>query len=145
MERSASPRVCPTRQASVRALNTSRTSCGDGSKLAPIVKYHDTDMKMKYYENKSDRAFNTTGSTRGQEFGSCVHMLQPVSTFDLSPVRLFRRVLSAKVSHLSDRRELIVFGGRLAENSGALSPFFLCTSMSCLTYVKKNGLVDTGL
>ena len=34
--------------------------------------------------------------------------------------------------------------GRLAKGLCPLSQYFLRRSVSCLTYVKKNGLVDTG-
>ena len=63
----------------------------------------------------------------------------------LSPVHLFWRVLSARVNRLSDGRELTVSAGRLARSLCPLKPIFLRTSVFRSTYVKKNGLVDTGL
>ena len=50
-------------------------------------------------------------------------------------------------AHWADvsRRELTVSAGRLAKNQCPLSQFDLRTSVSRLMYVKKNGLVDTGL
>ena len=64
---------------------------------------------------------------------------------DLTPVRLFWQVLSARVNRLSDGRELTVSAGRLTKGLCPLNQFFLRTSVSRLTYVKKNGLVDTDL
>ena len=44
-----------------------------------------------------------------------------------------------------DGRDLTVSAGRLAQSQCPLSQFVLRTSVSRLTYVNKNGLVDTGL
>ena len=61
------------------------------------------------------------------------------------PVCHFWRVLSARVNRLSDGRELTVSAGRLAKRLCPLSQVFLRTSVSRLTYVKKNGLLGTDL
>ena len=59
------------------------------------------------------------------------------------PLRLFWRVLSARVNRLSDGRELTMSAGRLAKSPCPLSQFCLGTSVPRLMYVNKNGIVDT--
>ena len=52
---------------------------------------------------------------------------------------------SDRVNRLSDGRDITVSAGWLANSPCPLNQLFLRTSVSSLTYIKRNGLVDTGL